>query len=80
MNALNRIMSPIRVSIEGTFGKVVARCKHSEYRQFIQKSPVNRIFNLSIILGNCHTCLYGSQCTLWFELSPPTIYDYLSQI
>lgn len=80
MHTLNRIMSPIRVSIEWSFGKIVTRAKHAEYRQFIQQSPVNRIYNLSVLLANCNTCLYGNQSTLWFGLAPPTLHDYMSQI
>ena len=29
------------------------------------------------ILTNCHTCLYGSQSSLYFNLAPPVLEDYL---
>jgi hypothetical protein len=80
MHTLNLIMSPIRVSIEWSFVKIIARAKHAEFRQFIQQSPVNRIYNLTVLLANCHTCLYGNQSTMWFEIEAPTLVDYLSQI
>jgi hypothetical protein len=79
MHTLNFIMSPIRVAVEWAFGKIIARNKHSEYRQFIQKSPVTKIHNMSVLLANCHTCLYGGQCNTAFELAAPTIFDYMSQ-
>jgi hypothetical protein len=79
MVTINRIMSPIRVAIEWIFGKVIARSKHADYRQYAYKSPVTKIFYLSVLLTNCHTCLYGSQCDTTFFVAPPSIDDYLNQ-
>jgi hypothetical protein len=29
------------------------------------------------ILRNCHVCLYGSKTSHYFEVIPPTLYEYM---
>ena len=79
MTALNRLMSPIRVSIEWCYGKVIARSKFVDYRQKIRESPVVKAYYLATLFANAHTCLYGSQHTTAFGLNAPSVQEYFAQ-
>ena len=79
MTTMNRMMSPIRVSIEWCYGKIIARHKHADYRQKIQESAVAKQYYLAALFANAHTCLYGCQSTTFFSMAPPTVQQYFSQ-
>lgn len=40
--------------------------------------PIGDIFEVAVLLANAHTCLYGSQTSLKFQLSPPKLEEYFS--
>jgi len=76
----NRQMKKMRVSIEWTFGKVSQIVKQVDnYRQHKwQLSQLGKLHVLAMLLTNSHTCLYGSQSSLYFDVKPPTLGAYFS--
>ena len=79
MTVYIRIMSPIKAGVEWSYGKIITRAKHADYSQKLRESPVRKIYTAAVFLANCHTCLYGSQHTSFFELVPPSLEDYCAQ-
>ena len=39
--------------------------------------PVGKYYVAGVILANCHTCLYGSTTSSFFNLPPPDLQTYL---
>ena len=75
----NTRMSKVRTCVEWGFGKI---CKNFAYLDFkrnlkILLQPVGKYYLVACILINCHTCLYGSQTTTYFNLEPPSLETYL---
>ena len=81
MTGINLIMSKVRVAVEWNFGLLVARFKHADFAKGlkIQDGEVVKTFRVAALLANCHTCLYGSQHTTYFDIMPPTVEEYLDQ-
>ena len=65
-------MSQVRVSVEWGFGKI---CQIFAYLDF---KPVGKYYLVGTILINCHTCLYGSVTSSFFNLEPPPLEVYLT--
>ena len=76
----NSRMSKLRVSVEWGFGKI---CQFFAFLDFkknlkILLQPIGKYYLVAAVLANCHTCLYGSQTSIFFGLDPPELEDYLS--
>lgn len=63
----NRDMSEVRVSVEYF---------HKNMKVLLQ--PVAKYYAVGALLTNCHTCLYGSVTSSFFNLDPPLLEVYLS--
>ena len=79
MTVYNAVMSPIRAGVEWSFGKIITRATHADYRQKLRESPIKKNYTVAVFMANCHTCMYGSQHTPFFELTPPTLEEYCAQ-
>ncbi|KAM7310855.1 uncharacterized protein ISCGN_007763 [Ixodes scapularis] len=75
----NKAMSTVRQAVEWGFGKVVAEFAFVDFKknQKIRKQKVALMYRVAVLLSNCHTCIYGSQITSFFDLEPPTLIEYL---
>ncbi|KAM7302006.1 uncharacterized protein ISCGN_017523 [Ixodes scapularis] len=75
----NKAMSTVRQAVEWGFGKVVAEFAFVDFKknQKIRKQKVALMYRVAVLLSNCHTCIYGSQITSFFDLDPPTLIEYL---
>jgi hypothetical protein len=76
----NFIMSKVRISVEWTFGKIVnnnAFVGHWQ-TQKIQMSAVGKQYFTAALIANCHTCLYGSQSSVYFDILPPKLGEYFN--
>ena len=76
----NKAMSKVRVSVEWTFGKV---CQYFSYIDFkrnqkVLLQPVAKYYLVASLLTNCHTCLYGSLTSTFFDMDRPTLATYSS--
>lgn len=78
--AFNKAMSAVRIAIEWSFGKIVNMFAYLSFWQQLKiwLVPVGHYYRLATILSNCHTCLYGSQTSAHFGLTPPALEEYMS--
>lgn len=76
---VNKEMSKLRVSVEWGFGKVVQLFPFVDFKKNLKllNQQVPNYYKVSVILTNCHTCLYGSQVSSYFQCDPPELEDYL---
>jgi len=77
----NWVMSKIRVAIEWTFGSILMLFKFVDFAkgQKLFESPLEKQYVVTVLLANCHNCLYGDTHAEYFKCDPPTLADYLSQ-
>lgn len=76
----NKRMSVTRVAVEWGFGKITQLFAFVDFKknQKIFLQPLAKQFKVAVILANCHTCIYGSQTSTFFEVSPPSLEEYLT--
>ena len=72
-------MSKVRVSVEWGFGKI---CQYFAFLDFkknlkVLLQPVAKYYAVGALMTNCHTCLYGSLSSTFFEVNPPSLETYL---
>jgi hypothetical protein len=74
-SAYNLVMSSVRESVEWSFGKIVQYYSFLDFRKNLKVmlSPVGKYFIVGAFLTNCHTCVYGSVTSSFFECFPPTL-------
>lgn len=77
---LNTQISKVRKCVEWRFGKI---CQNFAYLDFktnlrVLLQPVGKYYLVASIVVNCHTCLYGSQTSTYFNLEPPSLERFLS--
>ena len=41
-------------------------------------NDIQRYWPVAQVLTNCHTCLYGSQASFYFDCRPPSLEQYVS--
>ena len=80
MQAFNQAMSSVRVSVEWLFGDVVNYFKFMDFKKNLklQLSAVGKQYIISALFRNILTCLYGNATSMFFELDPPTLHEYLA--
>lgn len=76
----NKAMSTVRISVEWGFGKI---CQYFAFLDFkknmkVLLQPVGKYYLVGALLINCHTCLYGSVTSTFFQVDPPSLETYLS--
>jgi hypothetical protein len=75
MEDFNNSMSAVRSSVESAF-QILDIKKNLK----IGLSSVGKMYIVSALLRNAITWLYGNTTSTFFDLDPPNIYDYFSQI
>lgn len=75
----NNILSNLRVSVEWGFGKIIQEFAFLDFKknQKLLLQEVGTMYSVATILANCHTCLYGSQQSVYFNIEPPPLEIYL---
>lgn len=78
----NSAMSKVRISVEWGFGKIIQYFGYLDFHKNLKVllQPVAKYYLVGALLTNCHTCLYGSVIGTYFDLEPPTLETYLSNI
>ena len=78
MQAFNSSMSTVRESVEWLFGDIVNYFKFMDFYKNLKigLSSVGKMYIVSAILRNAHTCINGNQTSDFFNLDPPTLEDY----
>jgi hypothetical protein len=74
----NWVMSSERIGIEWGFGKVYARCPilRKPHVMKLQARDVAKLVRVCVLLSNAHTCINGSQSSLYFNCKPPPLNVY----
>ena len=75
----NKNMASVRVSVEWGFAKIIQIFAFLSYfhNQKVFLQPIAKYWIVAAILCNCHTCLYGSQTSKYFDVKPPELDEYL---
>ncbi|RPB01496.1 hypothetical protein L873DRAFT_1827136 [Choiromyces venosus 120613-1] len=76
--AFNTKMSGYQIAVEHCFGKVVKLWSFLAFKNGLQVglSPVGTYYAIAVLLTNLNTCLYGSQISLQFKVTPPSVNHY----
>lgn len=76
--AYNRSMSSVRVTVEWLFGDIVNNFKFVDFKknQKVGLSAIGKMYLVSGLLTNAHTCQYGNLTSKFFGLEPPTLVQY----
>lgn len=76
----NKSMSSCRQTVEWCFGKISTNFAFLDFKKDIKilLQPIAKYYIIGALLTNCHTCLYGSQTSMFFACSPPTLENYLA--
>ena len=77
--AFNKAISSVRQSVEWEFGKIISLFAFLDFCKNLKLylQPVGKLYVIGALLKNCHTCLYESQTSEFFNLSPPLLENYL---
>lgn len=75
----NKAMSSLRQGVEWIFGKIATEFAFLDFKknQKLLLQDVGTMYKVGVLLTNCHTCLYGSQCTTYFNVNPVSLEQYL---
>lgn len=75
----NNNMSSLRVAVEWGFHKIIQEFAFLDLKknQKIFLQDIGPMYITSMLLTNCHTCLYGSQTQTYFNVNPPQLETYL---
>jgi hypothetical protein len=79
----NGAMKSVRISIEWNYATTAALfeyVKDVKKLRLLRKRTTVKIYTVCTILRNCHVCLYGSQSSIYFNIVPPSLSDYILQI
>lgn len=76
----NSRMSKVRESVEWGFNKVVQLFAFVDFKKNLKMGlqPVGLYYSVAMLLCNCHTCIYGSQTSDYFNLFPLKLEEYLN--
>ncbi|KAL3206864.1 hypothetical protein MRX96_039863 [Rhipicephalus microplus] len=71
----NKRMSSVRQAVEWGFGRVVADFAFVDFykSQKMTRQRVGRMYKVATLFLNCRTCMYGSQVSTYFDVTPPTL-------
>ena len=80
MEAYNKAMSAVRISVEWLFGDILNYSKFLDFKKNlkISLSAVGKMYMTCGILRNALTCMYGNSTSEFFDLDPPSVYDYFA--
>ena len=75
----NSKMSSVRECVEWEFGKILRMFAFLDFRRNLKVllSSVAKYYLVGALLVNCHTCIYGSQTSRYFNIEPPLLEAYL---
>jgi hypothetical protein len=79
----NNSIKVLRIAIEWGMGngfqKVASQFAFVDFKknQKLLLQGVETMYKISVLLTNCHTCLYGSETSQYFDIVPPPLEVYL---
>jgi hypothetical protein len=80
MEAFNKSMSSVRISVEWIFGDIANYFKFLDFKKNLKigLSSVGKMYVVCALLRNALTCLYGNSTSSLFDLEPPALQDYFA--
>ena len=80
MEAFNKSMSNVRMSVEWLFGDIVKYFKFMDFKKNLKigLSSIGKLYVVCALLRNVLTCLYGNSTSSYFKLDPPTLEEYFA--
>jgi len=76
-------MSSVREAVEWSFGRLKTLWAFINYdkKMKARNAPIGKIFLVATLLTNCHCCMQprGSQISMFFDLQPPSLDEYLQR-
>lgn len=79
--AFNAAMSRVRVTVEWGFGRIVQQWRFVDFKKtqqvHLSACGLGKQYAVAGILTNCHNCFYPNSTAQYFDLSPPTLREYL---
>ena len=78
MQAYNKAMSEVRVSVEWMFGNITKYFSFVDFKHQmkINLSAIGKMYIVCALLENARTCLYGNIVSTYFELPSPSLQRY----
>ena len=78
MQAFNKAMSSVRVSVEWMFGNITKYFSFIDFKRQMKLnlSAIGKMYIVSALLENARTYLYGNIVSTTFELEPPRLEQY----
>jgi hypothetical protein len=79
----NNSIKVLRIAIEWGMGngfqKVASQFAFVDFKknQKLLLQGVETMYKIAVLLTNCHTCLYGSETSQYFDIVPPPLEVYL---
>ena len=79
-HAFNEKMNSVRVTVEWIFGDIVRFFAFMDFKKDLKVnlSPIGKMYMVSALLQNAHTCLYGNTTSCFFSMKPPELEEYLT--
>ena len=73
-------MSSARIAVEWRFGQIKGNFAYLDFAKGMRpyQSDIQKYWPVAQFFTNCHTCLYGSQTSNYFNVLPPSLEVYLS--
>lgn len=75
----NLRMSKVRIAVEWGFGEILQHFAFVDFKksQRLLLQAVAKFYLVAALLCNCRVCLYGNGTSAKFNLTPPTLDEYL---
>ena len=75
----NQAMSKVRVWVEWVFGDITNYFAFLDYKKNLKVglSVVGKMYVTCGLLQNARTCLYKNTTSIFFDIDPPSLDDYL---
>ena len=80
--AFNSAMAKVRITVEWSFGEILNFFKFTDYKksQKVLLSACGKMYIVSGLLTNAHTCVYKNNTADYFELDPPSLEEYFQVV
>lgn len=76
----NRTMSNVRETVEWGFKDIITQFAFLDFKKNLKLylQPVGKCYLVGALLTNCQTCVYGNETSIYFDMEPPSLAEYLA--
>lgn len=76
----NQLLASLRIPVEWSFGRVRQLWAGVVGMRKIRETPIAKWYHIAVLLTNCYTCMYGSECSDYYGILPPLLSEYLVHV